>query len=102
MLRAMLVVIAALTFGLEAARAGPNDIAIIIANENYAGTVPKAGFAHRDGDEIKRLAREVLAVPESRIVLLKDATSGTLSDWFEAGGGVGPDLARLPVRADTV
>ena len=99
--RTILAALAALIVSTCASIAGPNDLVLIFANETYAGTVPKARFAHRDGEEIRRAAREVLGVPESRIVLVKDATSGTFQDWFEPGGGVGPVLAQLPIRRDS-
>ncbi|HRD76915.1 MAG TPA: caspase family protein, partial [Hyphomicrobiaceae bacterium] len=101
MLRALVAALAAIFFLAGPAAAGPNDIVLIFANETYVGSVPKAGFAHRDGEEMRRAARDVLAVPESRIIVIKDATSGTFQDWVESGGGVGPVLAQLPIRRDS-
>ncbi|HRD75942.1 MAG TPA: caspase family protein [Hyphomicrobiaceae bacterium] len=98
MLRTLLALVAALHVLATPARAAPDDIVIVIANEAYDGNVPKVEYAKRDGAAMARFAREVLGLDSSRIAIVENATSGQLEDWFGRGGTIGPKLARLPIR----
>ncbi|HRD74533.1 MAG TPA: caspase family protein [Hyphomicrobiaceae bacterium] len=86
-------------FGLATpVSAAPNDIVVIITNQDYAGTVPKVEYAERDGEAIAKAARDVMQVPPDRIVHVKNLTYAGFLDWFGADGEGGAELERLKAK----
>ena len=81
------------------AHAGPNDIAIIIANKSYSRVRP-VEFADRDGATFKRIATIVFGVPDrpTHIIELANASFGDLVGLFGFEGRGSPELTSL-VRA---
>ncbi|HRD78368.1 MAG TPA: hypothetical protein PK264_20930, partial [Hyphomicrobiaceae bacterium] len=71
---------------------------IIVANESYAAPVPKVEYALRDAEAMQKAAREVLAVPPERIIVLRNLTHAGLAAWFGTAGEGGPELERLKSR----
>ncbi|HRD78418.1 MAG TPA: hypothetical protein PK264_21180, partial [Hyphomicrobiaceae bacterium] len=95
--RAVLVLTALVVTVLPAA-AGPDDIVIIIANQDYRGTVPKVEYADRDGEAFAKAAREVLRVPADRIIVERNLTYAGFLGYFGRDGEGGPELQRLKAR----
>ncbi|WP_426422544.1 caspase family protein [Bradyrhizobium genosp. A] len=81
--------------------AGSNDALLIITNKNYANGADEVKFADRDGAEFKRMAREVLGIPEANITWLSDMTAGKLQLLFGRGGAGSKQLKRLFKQPDT-
>ena len=79
---------AVLAFGAAMpAGAGPNDVVIVIANQNYkAGSdIDDVPYAHRDGQAFLKAAIEVLAVPNipgRNVMMVKDAALTTMRELF--------------------
>ena len=71
-----------------------NTMALIIANENY-GKVPAVTSAEHDGDVFARYCRETLGIPESQVLVYKDATYGNvlsaISQLKNTVSALGPD-----------
>ena len=79
---AILTLVAAMPAG-----AGPHDVAVIIANQNYkaGGDIDDVPYAHRDGEAFLKAAVEVLGVPNApgrSVLMVKDAALTTLRELF--------------------
>lgn len=85
------------------AAAGPNDVVLVITNEDYRGSVPKVEFARRDGEAFIKAMRELAGVPPSRIVHIggpSGASRGDFQDYFSVDNRRLADLAAA-IRPDT-
>jgi hypothetical protein len=97
-MRQLVVSIVAVALSMVAtasAFAGPNDIAIVIANQNYKAEsdVDDVPYAIRDGEAFLKAAVEVLGVPNvpgRNVLVVKDAALTTMRALFaqpEVEGG---------------
>jgi hypothetical protein len=100
MLTRLRTLLALLLWATAASTAGaaPDDIVIIIANQDYRGTVPKVEYADRDGEALAKAAREVMKVPGERIVIERNLTYAGFLAWFGREGEGGPELERVKAR----
>lgn len=96
MLRALVAAIALLAASLPAL-AGPDDLAVIIANKRYDNALA-VEYADRDGEAMRDFAERVLAIPRDRIILVPDATLGRMRTLFGSATRPGEIAARLAGR----
>src|SRR5689334_12562501 len=79
-------------------QAGPHDVAIIIANKDYAHTAPVA-YAFNDAKDLRKVAMDVLRIPAANIVEHQNATLTDFIRLFEepqSNSGTIQSLVRNP------
>ena len=84
-LAALFSSIIGLTILMSAASAGPNDVAVIIGNQNYAPPIPTVQFARRDAKAMRHFAIDVLGVKEQNVIELIDAKQSDMLNVFGSG-----------------
>ena len=70
------------TIFTSGARAGPDDVAVIIGNRTYQAAIPPVEFAHNDAEAMRRYALEMLQIREGNILDLRDATQAQMQSAF--------------------
>lgn len=81
-LRILPLVFLALVSRVIGAHAGPNDYAIVIANQTYGQGMPAVTFAANDARAFAKAAADVLRVPAANIIRVNDASLGRFFEIF--------------------
>lgn len=95
-LRTICIIGALIALYPAAAMAGPDDLAVVIANGRYADATQSARFAHRDGEAFAKAAVDVLGIDRARLRIVEDANAEALRRLFAGDGEIAALLHGRP------